>query len=801
MQFLSAKTLTVFVIGALTLLSNIALAQEGALTVDIVDAETQRIISGVTVNITSRKGDTFNTQSDNEGIASFADIKTGLYELSAEHPDYLPIRQPSIRIVKNKTTPLSIQMQIKRSGAMEEVVVTGTAVQGNLLSSVGTSYKDRESLRSAAGSGSDVMRALDSMPGLFSDGEFSSYSVRGASPRDNLVLVDGFPFEHVVHYSQSFGEREEVESGGRYSVFAPNLVAGAEFQPGGWSSAYGGRAGSLLKLDVAEGNIDSPSYTARLDIAGVEVGYDGPSGFHKDTSMLLSVRTYDFGRFFETIGIDDLGTPTLTDVIVKTSTELSDRNTFEFLTIYAPEKFSRDIDNVLASDEENPNNWDDVSLVEVETDNTLIGATWKRLTANNGEINHKIYYRYFDEFVTSGEAYPDLATPGTSPNDVPARPGLLTTQQEETELGYRLDYTMDNRLGRLSTGLRVTQLDISTQLSLREDWIRFEYNANDFRPDPDQKYITLTPSSINNNYEDKQINYALYADQEWELSRWMFRFGVRYDKDGFSDENLVSPRIGATWFGKNSVRVTATAGRYYQSPTTADRASDPSNASLENEIIDQASVGLSWWVNDEYQLFIETYYQKLDNLVNAGDTVNQTFANQAEGHAYGIDTAITRNFDNGWSADAKYSYSVAKVKDSSTDPERDADYSRPHTFSLGGIWELNERWKFSGRWKWASGKPSDEYIIHEDVLGDGEPLRYSREVVAQNTGRFGHYSSINFRADYIRTFGRTTLIAFVDVLNLLGSDNPSNPNFNERTGINLPEDGETLPIIGLRFEW
>ena len=59
---------------------------------------------------------------------------------------------------------------------------------------------NREELRSAVGSGSDVMRALDGMPGLFSSGAYANFTVRGRGPRDNLIYVDGLPFDKVVHF-------------------------------------------------------------------------------------------------------------------------------------------------------------------------------------------------------------------------------------------------------------------------------------------------------------------------------------------------------------------------------------------------------------------------------------------------------------------------------------------------------------------------------------------------------------------------------------------------------------------------
>ena len=53
------------------------------------------------------------------------------------------------------------------------------AVRRDAHGGVGSSYLDREHLRTATGSGADVLRALDGLPGLHSTGEFASFTVRG----------------------------------------------------------------------------------------------------------------------------------------------------------------------------------------------------------------------------------------------------------------------------------------------------------------------------------------------------------------------------------------------------------------------------------------------------------------------------------------------------------------------------------------------------------------------------------------------------------------------------------------------
>ena len=120
---------------------------------------------------------------------------------------------------------------------------------------------------------------------------------------------------------------------------------------------------------------------------------------------------------------------------------------------------------------------------------------------------------------------------------------------------------------------------------------------------------------------------------------------------------------------------------------------------------------------------------------------------------------------------------------------------------LGGVYELNDRWRFSARWKWASGAPRDSFIVNENVLPGSDLIRFSKEITARNVDRFAGFSSINFRADYRRQFDWADVIAFVDVINLLGSDNPSSAEFNERTGLDVVEDGESIILFGLRFQW
>ncbi|HEX7074368.1 MAG TPA: carboxypeptidase regulatory-like domain-containing protein, partial [Hyphomicrobiaceae bacterium] len=412
-----------------------AVADPGAISIEVVDAVTRRPVDGAKITAESRDGDVRSATTD-KGRALLDSLEAGFFEFRAESAGYVTAVEPAVRVLEQRTRRLRFELQ-PVSGPMDEIVVVGSAREADPFGAVSSTFLSRDELRNAPGSGSDVMRALSGLPGVVSNGEFAAFSVRGHGPKSNLIYVDGFPFQQVVHFEQTLGEEEEIINGGRYSIFAPNAVAGAEFSPGGWSAEFGGRDASLLQLEVVDG-APSPVGSLRLDLAGAELLYEGPSGFHDDTSMFLQARRFDFGQFFEIIGEESLGAPVSTDVILKTHTRLDDDDEFEFLAIYAPEEYTRDVNHILAAEEEGEA-IEDVTLQNEDQDLALVGGTWRRLFGDDGEWTNRIYYRERDRVSSEGEAFPDLVPPGTPADQVPVRERPLTVNEKESELGWRSD--------------------------------------------------------------------------------------------------------------------------------------------------------------------------------------------------------------------------------------------------------------------------------------------------------------------------------------------------------------------------
>ena len=765
------------------------------MTIVVKDQITERPLSNAQITITERETDsTQSVETDAQGRIIIGELDPGLYSVNVVKSGFVSSHEPSVRVITRKNIQIEFELLelLGRTVDLEEVVVR--ARQADAFASASSAYRNREELRSAVGGGADPLLALDGLPGLASTNEFANFSVRGRGPRDNLIFVDDFPFDKAVHFDATLGEEEDIGGGGRFSIFAPNVISGAAFSPGGWGPAYGGRAASLLKLEVAGGN-PSPSASLRIDIAGTEVGYDGPAGITEGSTLLVSARDLDFGDFFEDIEELDIGNPVLSDIIVKSIIPINQNHTFEALLIDTHEDYTRDVTHVFASP-----NFEDVALLDFEQDSDLYGMTLRSLIGAEAVWNNKIYYRKSDKVSSEGEAFPDLVPPGSSASSFPVREDIITIGEGEEETGWRSDFTTVNQWGVFSAGIQATQIELDYDTVLDGDWNRFVYDANDFRPNPDQRYITLTPADTNASLNQKKTSYAAYIDQVFERGDWDIRTGVRFEQDGFADESFASPRFSVNWRPSNTVRYFATAGLFHQSPRYLDLAADTSNT-LENEEITHGSFGVQFFPSENWSVLTEAYYQNLDSLVVDLDRVSGTFANIGDGTSYGLDIVVNGTLREGLYTTATYSYNDAVVDQKDGRGDVAADFSREHVATLGMTWEISDRWKVGARYKYLSGRPYDDFIIHSDVLGAGQPLRFSKEITERNVGRNSGYGLLNLRVDYRRSFGPIDVTTFLDVINLTAASSNDDTEFDYRRGVEVEDESEAEPLIGLRLDY
>ncbi len=167
-----------------------------------------------------------------------------------------------------------------------------------------------------------------------------------------------------------------------------------------------------------------------------------------------------------------------------------------------------------------------------------------------------------------------------------------------------------------------------------------------------------------------------------------------------------------------------------------------------------------------------------------------------------MDLSLVKRFVNKFYGQVSYSYSLSKRDDHNGEGKYNSDFNQPHIFNILGGRQFNKEWSVSAKWKYATGRPIDSYNIHADVHNNSDHLRYSQEVISNNTYRLDDIHSLNFRIDYRKQFSsRLALISYLDIMNVYGRKNPYDENFVEKSGEVEPLGLETLPILGLKLEF
>ncbi len=91
----------------------------------------------------------------------------------------------------------------------------------------------------------DIFRSLQLLPGVSSinDGSAGLY-IRGGTPDENLVLLDGITIYHVDHFF------------GFFSAFNSDAIKDVQLHKGGFGSEFGGRISSVVDLTMKTGDMN-----------------------------------------------------------------------------------------------------------------------------------------------------------------------------------------------------------------------------------------------------------------------------------------------------------------------------------------------------------------------------------------------------------------------------------------------------------------------------------------------------------------------------------------------------------------
>ncbi|MBN1596690.1 MAG: carboxypeptidase-like regulatory domain-containing protein [Bacteroidales bacterium] len=124
----------------------------------------------------------------------------------------------------------------------------------------------------------DLMKAMTLLPGIQSAGDLASgFNVRGGSADQNLVLLDDVPVYNSNHLF------------GMYSVIDTRIIKNLELYKGGAPARFGGRASSVMDVELDEGNYKKFEGNGALGIFSSKLSLQGPIKKEK-SSFVIGVR-------------------------------------------------------------------------------------------------------------------------------------------------------------------------------------------------------------------------------------------------------------------------------------------------------------------------------------------------------------------------------------------------------------------------------------------------------------------------------------------------------------------------------
>jgi len=179
---------------------------------------------------------------------------------------------------------ISINFQMGSDVALEEVVVVGEKLERieeeTRMSTVGVPIETIKSIPALLGE-TDVLKVLQLLPGVQSGGEGQSgLYVRGGSPDQNLILLDGVPVYNASHLF------------GFFSVFNADAVKDVTLTKGGFPARYGGRLSSVIEINMKEGDKDDWHGTGTIGLIASKLTIEGPLVKDKTSLLLSGRRTY-----------------------------------------------------------------------------------------------------------------------------------------------------------------------------------------------------------------------------------------------------------------------------------------------------------------------------------------------------------------------------------------------------------------------------------------------------------------------------------------------------------------------------
>lgn len=768
---------------------------------------------------------------------------------------------------ETKTTPIKLSPNhqnnlkiILKPKILEtkEVQVTGFSRQQQRDTRTSVLDLDPRSAKILPGAGEDVLRTLQSLPGVLAPNDFSSQLiVRGSGPDQNLIIMDDV---EIFNPYRLYGV---------ISMFNPEAVSNIDLVSGGFPAKYGDRLSAVLDVTNREGT--SKKYLAgkvNASIIDANVVLEGKAPFNLNGSWLINSRRtyYDLiiEPFVKKAGLVDenVSFPNFYDLQGKLVIGPYNGHKFLFNGI-----LSRDGVDVISA--KNRKTADSIG-VDNTTRNDVASFAW-HWAPNTMYLNKLILSWYRNGGNTNFES--EVLDPSLDRNNfkdiIPdtLAPYLLGFKfsNDFTFRKYALDdkftYIWGDNIFEAGAGVDFMETTIDFKFQIDPQLKAFFSSNPQFRA----VFSDLKDITRNNKYHG-------YIQNNFKIGKNIFfQPGFRFDYYDVLRKNYLAPRISLSWAVDDITTLRAVWGNYYQSPgyeKLLDRGvlydlSKKNTNSLNAEKSSHYVLGVERWLDSEWNIRLEGYYKDFTNLIIPkkllgsqyithsipggnirypsgwtlpntilGDSLTQIPINNSYGNSYGLEILLAKknvkenSRFSGW---ISYSYAFAnRTEEGDNLPFR---FDQRHTVNFVVNYKFNNWLDFGIRWQYGSGFPITEpvgikpRIILADLNFDGRPetpviaTRGSynnpdapREVIFdidygdnKLNSRKPAYHRMDIRLTFTTNFWSLDWNFYLDVINVYNRKNVVGYNYFVDPDLKLGKEANNMfpiiPTLGLSVKF
>ncbi|MEO8549095.1 MAG: TonB-dependent receptor, partial [Kofleriaceae bacterium] len=596
----------------------------------------------------------------------------GAFSLKIENGEQVVVTAPGYALATLVPDQDAIAVSLSPS-ENEQILITGHAPEPPKAQTYVLSSDD---IRILPGSGNDMLRAAQALPGVarlpFS---YGGLVLRGSSPRDNEVYLDGIEVPIAFHF------------GGLTSFYPSGMLSDLTVQNGGFDASYGRAEGGIVTLSTREPRRDKWRTGGSVGLLDSSVFAEGPLG---DGAILMGVRR----SYFDVVAIawadETIPLPSYLDAQIRMS--FGDPTREGRIT---PVMFFA-YDHVTASSA-GKGGHEDTSSLSLFT--VRAGVPYLRQWG-------ALALRIVPWIGVDQLSFLSITNGNAETFERPKYPG-----------GVRADLTRDYDWGELRGGIDVQ----GGYLSHFQEGLG---QSGDI--------LQQTNGETSLWWNDT----GLWTDARFDLvkDRISLKPGLRAEHYGLSSENVVDPRLAIREVLTDHLVLRETVGRYHQPPTPGDVDPNGGNPRLKSSYFDQSAVGVEA-TSDGWSGTLTGYYNLGNNLgVRMADATGEfkdlaglgpTFelllekqlglafyrTNEGRARDRGIELLIKRTTPT-WFAMLAYTLSYADR----TDPELISGSAQPdrgyHPFELDQRHNLNlivsrklTHWRFGARIQLVSGAP------------------------------------------------------------------------------------------------